>query len=146
MYRRCDVRLEVFLVHSGGPFWAKKDLGTWSIPKGEYGESEKPLEAARREFREETGFVAEGRFEQLGVVKQVGGKMVSAWAFEGDCDPDNLISNTCQLEWPPLSGRLLEFPEVDRGRWFSISEAREHILKSQEPFLDRLSALISAFE
>ena len=97
-----------------------------------------PLEAARREFREETGFTAQGNFEELGAVKQSGGKIVTAWAIEGDCDPTTLVSNMCQIEWPPHSGRLLEIPEVDRGRWFPIREAREHIRKSQEPFLDRL--------
>ena len=142
MYRRRNRRLEVFLVHPGGPFWAKKDLGAWSVCKGEYGEGEPPLEAAIREFHEETGFTARGDFLELGAVQQSGGKVVSAWAFEGDCDPSDLVSNRCQLEWPPRSGRLIEIPEVDRGGWFSISEARERILKSQTPFLDRLSRLL----
>ena len=142
MYRRRNARLEVFLVHPGGPFWAKKDLGAWSICKGEYADGEAPLEAAIREFQEETGFTAQGEFLELGTVQQSGGKMVSAWAFEGDCDPGDLISNRCQVEWPPRSGRMIEIPEVDRGGWFSISEASERILKSQAPFLDRLSALV----
>ena len=142
MYRRRNRRLEVFLVHPGGPFWAKKDLGAWSVCKGEYGEGEPPLEAAIREFHEETGFTAQGDFLELGAVQQSGGKVVSAWAFEGDCDPSDLVSNRCQLEWPPRSGRLIEIPEVDRGGWFSISEARERILKSQAPFLDRLSRML----
>ncbi len=142
MYRRRNRRLEVFLVHPGGPFWAKKDLGAWSVCKGEYGEGEPPLEAAIREFHEETGFTAQGDFLELGAVQQSGGKVVSAWGFEGDCDPGNLISNRCKLEWPPRSGRLIEIPEVDRGGWFSISEARERILKSQVPFLDRFSQLL----
>ena len=142
MYRRRNRRLEVFLVHPGGPFWAKKDLGAWSVCKGEYGEGEPPLEAAIREFHEETGFTAQGDFLELGAVQQSGGKVVTAWAFEGDCDPGDLISNRCQLEWPPRSGRLIEIPEVDRGGWFSISEARERILKSQAPFLDRLSRVL----
>ena len=142
MYRRRNARLEVFLVHPGGPFWAKKDLGAWSICKGEYAEGEAPLEAAIREFQEETGFAAQGEFLELGTVQQSGGKIVSAWAFEGDCDPGDLISNRCQVEWPPRSGRMIEIPEVDRGGWFSISEASERILKSQAPFLDRLSALV----
>ena len=142
MYRRREGQLEVFLVHPGGPFWAKKDLGAWSISKGEYGDGELPLDAARREFQEETGFVAEGDFLDLGKVQQAGGKVVSAWAFAGDCDPALLISNRCQIEWPPRSGRLLEIPEVDRGGWFSISEARERMLKSQMPFLDRLTQLV----
>jgi predicted NUDIX family NTP pyrophosphohydrolase len=139
MYRRKPGRLEVFLVHPGGPFWAKKDLGAWSLPKGEYDESEQALEAAKREFEEETGVVARGDFLELGEVKQAGGKLVSAWAFEGDCEPGKLTSNLCQLEWPPRSGRLIEFPEVDRGAWFSIDEAKQRILKGQQPFLDRLS-------
>ena len=138
MYRRREGQLEVFLVHPGGPFFAKKDLGAWSVPKGEYGEQEQPLEAAKREFFEETGFIAGSHFEELGKVKQAGGKIVMAWAFEGDCDPAMLLSNTCQIEWPPRSGRLLKIQEVDRGRWFVISEARKYIKISQEPFLDRL--------
>jgi predicted NUDIX family NTP pyrophosphohydrolase len=142
MYRRRDARLEVFLVHPGGPFWAKKDQGAWSICKGEYVEGEAPLQAAIREFHEETGFTAQGEFLELGTVQQSGGKIVSAWAFEGDCDPGDLISNLCQVEWPPRTGRMIEIPEVDRGGWFSISEASERILKSQAPFLDRLSALV----
>jgi predicted NUDIX family NTP pyrophosphohydrolase len=142
MYRRRDARLEVFLVHPGGPFWAKKDLGAWSVCKGEYAEGEAPLEAAIREFNEETGFTAQGEFRELGTVQQSGGKIVSAWAFEGDCDPADLVSNRCQVEWPPRTGRMIEIPEVDRGGWFSIREASERILKSQAPFLDRLSALV----
>ncbi len=105
-------------------------------------EGEAPLEAAIREFQEETGFAAQGEFLELGAVQQAGGKIVSAWAFEGDCDPGKLVSNNCQVEWPPRSGRMIEIPEVDRGGWFSISEASERILKSQAPFLDRLSALV----
>jgi predicted NUDIX family NTP pyrophosphohydrolase len=125
MYRQ----REVFLVHPGGPFWAKKDLGAWSIAKGEYAEGEPPLEAARREFHEETGFVAVGDFLDLGTIKQAGGKLVS-------------VSNHFQIEWPPRSGRLMEIPEVDRGAWFSLAAARERILKSQIPFLDRLAQLL----
>jgi predicted NUDIX family NTP pyrophosphohydrolase len=131
MYRRRRGRLEVFLVHPGGPLWARKDLEAWSVPKGEYAESEQALEAAKRNFLE------------LGVVKQASGKLVSAWAFEGDYDPGDLVSNHCEIEWPPHSGRLIEIPEVDRGEWFSIPEANERILKSQQPFLDRLSQAIS---
>ena len=130
--------MEVFVVHPGGPFWAKKDLGSWSLPKGEYDESEEPLEAAKREFEEETGVAARGNFLELGEVKQAGGKVVSAWAFEGDCEPGKLTSNLCRVEWPPRSGRFIEFPEVDRGEWFSVDEAKERILKGQQPFLDRL--------
>jgi predicted NUDIX family NTP pyrophosphohydrolase len=146
MYRRHNGQVEVFLVHPGAPFWAKKDMGAWSICKGEYAESELPLEAAKREFQEETGFTAQGSFLELGVVQQASGKIVSAWAFEGDCDPGKLVSNHCQVEWPPRSGRRIEIPEVDRGGWFSIAAARERILKSQEPFLDRLSQMLNRGE
>jgi predicted NUDIX family NTP pyrophosphohydrolase len=140
MFRRQAGQLEVLLIHPGGPFWAKKDRGAWSIPKGEYLQGEEPFEAAKREFREETGFTVEGPFEPLGDLRQAGGKVVTAWAFEGDCDPAGLVSNICQIEWPPRSGRLQQIPEVDRARWFSLAEAREYILPSQKPFLDRLSA------
>ncbi len=138
MYRKPDVDLEVFLVHPGGPFWANKDSGACSIPKGEYEEGEDALSAARREFHEETGFTAEGIFLELGAIKQAGGKIVTAWAFEGDCDPRQIKSNLCQIEWPPRSKRFIEIPEVDRGGWFSIPEAKEHILKSQQPWLETL--------
>jgi predicted NUDIX family NTP pyrophosphohydrolase len=146
MYRRRSGELEVFLVHPGGPFWAKKDVGAWSIPKGEYAEGEDALAAAQREFEEETGCVARGDFVKLGEVKQAGGKVVSAWAFEGDCDPVELKSNVFDMEWPPRSGRTAEFPEVDRAGWFSIAEARERILKGQAPFLDTLSRKLNAAE
>ena len=144
MYRRYDSTLEVFLVHPGGPFWAKKDLGAWSIPKGEYLDGEDPLEAARREFTEETGFAAEGDFLELGTVKQAGGKLVSVWAVEGDCDPASLKSNTCMIDWPPRSGRQMEIPEVDRASWFGVGEARTRILKSQIPILDLLTQRLNA--
>jgi predicted NUDIX family NTP pyrophosphohydrolase len=139
MYRRRSSVLEVFLVHPGGPFFAKKDRGAWTIPKGEYLEDEDPLQAAKREFQEETGFTVAESFVDLGSVKQAGEKIVSAWAFEGDCDPCQLISNRCEVEWPPRSGQLMEIPEVDRGAWFSVDEARERIKPSQIPLLDRLS-------
>jgi predicted NUDIX family NTP pyrophosphohydrolase len=142
MYRRSKGELEVFLVHPGGPFWAKKDMGAWSICKGEYAVGELPLEAAKREFQEETGFAAQGNFLELGRVQQAGGKVVYAWAFEGDCDPSKLVSNRCEVEWPPRSGRRIEIPEVDRGSWFSIADARQRILGSQSPFLDRLSQVL----
>jgi predicted NUDIX family NTP pyrophosphohydrolase len=146
MYRWRDGHLEVFLVHPGGPFWASRDKGAWSIPKGEYADGEAPLEAAKREFFEETGFAPEGKFLELGSITQSGGKIVIAWAVEGNCDPDRLTSNRCQVEWPPRSGRLVEFPEVDRGKWFPIPAAREHILKSQEPLLYRLRAALQFSE
>lgn len=142
MYRVRAKYLEVFLVHPGGPFWANKDNGVWSIPKGEYAGDEEPFEVAKREFHEETGFVADGKFLDLGSIRQSGGKIVTAWAVEGDCDPERLQSNRFQIEWPPRSGRLLDAPEIDRGAWFSIAEARERILKSQEPLLDKLCAML----
>jgi predicted NUDIX family NTP pyrophosphohydrolase len=144
MFRRLRDGLEVFLVHPGGPLWAKKDQGAWTLPKGEYGSEENPLAAARREFEEETGFSATGDFLELGTIKQKSGKIVTAWAFEGDCDPDKLTSNTCEIEWPPRSGRRLEIPEVDRGRWFSLEEARSYIREEQRPLLDALIQLKSA--
>lgn len=138
MYRRTSGRIEVFLVHPGGPFWAKKDADAWSIPKGEYVPGEDPLDAARREFAEETGIVPDGELVELGVVKQAGGKIVTAWAFEGDCDPDAIRSNTFAMEWPPRSGRQQEFPEVDRAGWFDLETAEEKILKGQLDFIHRL--------
>jgi predicted NUDIX family NTP pyrophosphohydrolase len=143
MYRRRNQELEVFLVHPGGPFWAKKDLGAWSIPKGELSPEEETLEVAKREFHEETGFVAVGPFLELGEVKQAGGKIVAVWAFKGDCDPAQLHSNTFLLDWPPRSGRRIEVAEVDRGGWFTIEAARERLLKGQLPFLDRLRDKLS---
>lgn len=137
MYRH-KPSLEVFLVHPGGPFWAKKDLGAWSIPKGEYQPGEDPQRAALREFQEETGFSVQGELRELGTLKQTGGKIISAWALEGDCNPEDLRSNTCRIEWPPRSKRMMEIAEVDRGAWFSSEDARVKILKSQLPFLDRL--------
>jgi len=139
LYRRNEHGLEVFLVHPGGPYWSKKDLGSWSIPKGEYTDSEQPLAAAQREFKEETGFTVDGVFVALGSIRQTGGKVVSVWALEGDCDPEKLVSNFCELEWPPRSGRMIEIPEVDRGSWFSLSEAHARILPSQSPMLGRLA-------
>lgn len=131
-FRTPDGRVEVFLVHPGGPFWARKDDGAWSIAKGEYGPGEDPLAAARREFTEETGFVAEGNVTPLGRVTQKGGKEVVAWAFEGDFDPALLKSNTFELH-----GR--SYPEVDRAAWFDLETARRKLLPSQVPFLDALS-------
>jgi predicted NUDIX family NTP pyrophosphohydrolase len=139
LYRCSEREIEVFLVHPGGPFWAKKDRGAWSIPKGEYSDGEEPLAAARREFKEETGFAIEGIFVELGAIRQAGGKLVSAWALEGDLDPAKVVSNRFQMQWPPRSGRMIEVPEVDRGAWFTLQEARDRILPSQSPFLDRLA-------
>ncbi len=139
MYRKPKGEIEVFLVHPGGPFWANKDRGAWTLPKGEYSAEEEPLVAAQREFHEETGFVSQGPFLELGSIRQRSGKIVSAWAFEGDCVPDALISNTCEIEWPPRSGRRLEIPEIDRGRWFSMNEASEYMREEQRELLRRLS-------
>lgn len=138
LYRRRGATLEVFLVHPGGPFWAKKDLGAWSLPKGEIAAGEDPPEAAKREFTEETGFAVEGELRPLPPLRQPGGKIIVAWAVEGDCDPAELRSNTFEMEWPPRSGKRRAFPEVDRGEWFSLDEARRRILPGQAPFLDAL--------
>lgn len=142
MYRRYSQDAEVFLVHPGGPFWAKKDRGAWTIPKGEYDESEPALDAARREFHEETGFTAAGPFVELGEIRQNSGKIVTAFACEGNCDPAALVSNFCEVEWPPRTRRMLEIPEVDRGAWFSLQEAHERIFTAQRPLLDRLKKFL----
>ena len=142
VYRRRDRALEVFLVHPGGPFWARKDRGAWTIPKGEYTDEEQPLDAAIREFKEETGFALAGKFVELGTITQASGKVVSAWACAGDVDPEKLTSNSCQIEWPPHSGRSMTIPEVDRGGWFALAEAKTRILPAQQPFLDRLPKLL----
>ena len=139
MFRRVNGKPEVFLVHPGGPFWAAKDAGAWTVPKGEYVDGEEALDAARREFTEETGFEARGEFIELGTIRQTSGKLVSAWAFEGDCDPRELVSNHCSVEWPPRSGKMMQIPEVDRGAWFTVPAARIAILKTQQPFLDVLA-------
>ena len=134
--------IEVFLVHPGGPFWAKKDARAWSIPKGEFEVGQDPLEAAKREFKEETGFAVEGNFIELTPVKQPGGKVVYAWAVMGDCEAESIKSNTFSLEWPPRSGKRKEFPEVDRAGWFTPEVAREKILKGQLNFLEELKRKI----
>jgi predicted NUDIX family NTP pyrophosphohydrolase len=129
----------VLLVHPGGPFWAKKDLGAWSIPKGEHDDAEQALECALREFEEETGTrPAEGELDDLGTVRQKSGKVVQAWALEGDLDADAIRSNTFTMEWPPRSGANSEFPEVDRAAWFGLDAARVRINPAQVAFLDRL--------
>jgi predicted NUDIX family NTP pyrophosphohydrolase len=137
-FRGSNADLEVFLVHPGGPFWAKKDAGAWSIAKGEYSEDENALRAAKREFEEETGGAVSGDLISLGEVKQAGGKVVKAWALKHDLDPATLKSNTFRLEWPPRSGKIQEYPEVDSGAWFSLAVARKKIVKAQEEFLTRL--------
>jgi len=137
MFRRTGSQPEVFLVHPGGPFWRKKDAGAWSIPKGLVDAGEKPFEAARREFAEETGIRPAAQFIDLGEAQQPGGKVVRAWAFEGDCSP-RISSNTFSMEWPPKSGRFQQFPEVDRGEWFSLEAARKRMNRGQVVFLERL--------
>ena len=144
MFRRRNSTLQVFLVHPGGPFWRRKNVGAWSIPKGEYSEGEDPLDAAKREFQEETGIKISGQFVSLGQIKQPSGKIITAWAMEGDCSPEEIRSNTFSMEWPPKSGRQQEFPEIDRGDWFGLAEAKERILKGQRGFLDRLLAQIGS--
>lgn len=143
MYRISSGALEVLLVHPGGPYWAKKDLGAWSVPKGEYTEEEDPFEAALREFEEELGFKPAGDFIPLTPIKQKSGKSVTAWAFEGDWDSGNVTSNTFTIEWPPRSGKMQEFPEVDRAEWFRLREARRRILSAQAKFLDELLDAVS---
>jgi len=138
LFRRAEQGLEVFLVHPGGPYWARKDVGAWSVPKGEFAEGEDPLEAARREFHEETGLHAAGPFVPLRPIRQAGGKVVHAWAAAADFDAASIRSNTFTMEWPPRSGRTREFPEIDRGAWFDLPEARRRILPSQAPLLDQL--------
>jgi predicted NUDIX family NTP pyrophosphohydrolase len=138
MYRQTNGDIEVLLVHPGGPFWANKDAGAWSIPKGEYVEGEDPLATAIREFEEELGFAPTGNFTPIGSIKQSGGKIVTAWAFEGDCDPTSIRSNTFTMEWPPKSGNLREFPEVDVAAWWPIEIAKVKIIGGQIPLLENL--------
>ena len=137
--------LEVFLVHPGGPLWARKDEGAWSIPKGEYEAGEEPLAAARREFTEETSFEPpDPPFIALGSVQQRSGKVVHAWAAEASLDPSRLRSDSFSMEWPPGSGKQREFPEVDRGAWFSAAEAKRRIVPAQKPFIEALERLCAA--
>jgi len=141
-YRRHDGRVEMFLVHPGGPFWAARDAGAWQIPKGMVGPGEDPAEAACREFREEIGSAPSGILQPLGRIRQAGGKWVEAFAIEMEIDPDTIVSNQFDLEWPPRSGTIRSFPEIDRARWFSIAAARTAMLASQLPLLDRLELLL----
>jgi predicted NUDIX family NTP pyrophosphohydrolase len=141
MYRRTQGNLEFLLVHPGGPFWKNKDAGAWTIPKGELLENEEPLTAALREFREELGFRAAGTFHPLRPIRQKGGKLIHAWAFEGNCDPRNFKSNTFDMEWPPRSGKSCSFPEIDKAEFFSLSLAREKINPAQIDFLEEVCAL-----
>ncbi len=138
LYRKGARGLEVFLAHPGGPFWQNKDLGFWSIPKGELDEDEDHFMAARREFEEETGHVADGDFMALSPVKLKSGKVVYAWAVEGDLDPAKLESNTFEVEWPPNSGTFASFPEIDRGEWYGLDEAKRKINPAQSALIDEL--------
>jgi len=141
LYRKLNGVMEVFLVHPGGPFWAKKDDGAWSIPKGEFDAGEDPLAAAKREFQEETGLVAEGKFQSLKPIRQKGGKIVYAWALPLDLEAAAVKSNTFSMEWPPGSGRMREFPEIDRAGWFTMDVAKRKILKSQVDLLEQLEQI-----
>jgi predicted NUDIX family NTP pyrophosphohydrolase len=143
MYRLREGIPEVFLVHPGGPFWTAKDAGAWSIPKGIINADEDPLSAARREFEEETGFRVSGDFIQLSSVKLRSGKVLMAWAVEGDCDPSQIKSNTFPMEWPPHSGRHQEFPEVDRAAWLAVGEAKKKINQGQVPLLEELPRVLT---
>jgi predicted NUDIX family NTP pyrophosphohydrolase len=142
MFRRAGGRVEMLLGHPGGPFWAKRHDGAWTIPKGARERGEDPLAAAVREFREETGFEPRGPYIPLGDVTQRAGKIVHAWAFEGDCDPSNLVSTRVPVEWPPRSGRILQVPELDHVRFFAIEEALRLINPAQAAFLTRLLAIV----
>ncbi len=138
LYRLSGGPMEVLLVHPGGPFWAKKDDGAWSIPKGEFEAEEDPLAAAQRELEEETGIKAEGNFIELTPVKQKSGKWVYAWALEKDIDPGSIKSNEFEMEWPPKSGKKKSFPEIDKAAWFGVAEARRKILSGQLPLINEL--------
>ena len=144
MYRLAEDAVQVLLVHPGGPFWKKKDEGAWSIPKGEAEPGEELLAVAQREFQEELGLEATGPFVELTPIKQKGGKVVHAWALEGDCDPSQITSNTFTMEWPPNSGRQMEFPEVDRADFFDLETARQKVNPGQVPLLDELEKLVSS--
>lgn len=143
MYRLTAAGPQVLLAHPGGPFWARRDEGAWSLPKGEYAEGEDALAAALREFTEETGFTACGPFLPLGELRQKSGKRITAWACAGDCEPAQLRSNLFEMEWPPKSGRRQSFPEVDRAQWFGPQEARRKLIAGQAPFIDRLEQLLA---
>jgi predicted NUDIX family NTP pyrophosphohydrolase len=139
LYRRSFSIIEIFLVHPGGPFWKNKDEAAWSIPKGEFDDSEEPLKAATREFLEETGIAVSGNFMELNPVIQKGGKKVFAWALEKNIDAANIHSNTFEMEWPPKSGKFQSFPEIDRGAWFTIDVAKEKINKMQADLIEQLT-------
>jgi predicted NUDIX family NTP pyrophosphohydrolase len=141
LFRIVDAQLQVFLVHPGGPFWKNKDSGAWTIPKGEFEPPELPLQAAIREFQEETGKALSGDFIELKPVKQKNGKMVLAWALEGNIDPEKITSNSFEIEWPPRSGKMASFPEIDKANWFSLPKARQAINPAQAAFLDELTRI-----
>jgi len=144
LYRRRPSGLELLLAHPGGPLWARKDVGAWTLPKGQFTDGELPLDAAKREFEEEMGTAPSGEFQPLGTVKQPSGKVIHAWAAESEFDTTTVKSNLFSMEWPPKSGKMGEFPEVDRAEWMSIERARLKILKGQSPFIDRLLALLNS--
>ena len=143
LYRFHNNLAEVLLVHPGGPFWAKKDFGAWSIPKGEFGGAEDPLDAAKRELEEETSIKADGNFIELTPVKQKSGKLVYAWALQKDIDPAAIKSNSFELDWPPRSGIKKSFPEIDKAAWFTMDEARNKIMGGQAPLIDELEAKLN---
>lgn len=142
LYRRVNTAPEVLLVHPGGPFWKNKDIGAWSVPKGEFADDEQPLIAAVREFKEELGIDVSGDFIELLPQKQKSGKIVYAWALEQDTDVDDIVSNTFELEWPPRSGKMIEIPEVDRAGWFSMDEAKLKIIPGQIPIIENLERIL----
>jgi predicted NUDIX family NTP pyrophosphohydrolase len=144
LYRRRR-KLEVFLIHVGGPIWARRDEGAWSIPKGVRQDGEDPLVAAKREFQEETGFAPAGEFKPVGRFKQNSGKYISVWAMEGDCDPGQLVSQTFSMIWPPKSGKRQQYPEADRGAWFDREAALAKIVKGQKPVLERFYEMAAAW-
>jgi predicted NUDIX family NTP pyrophosphohydrolase len=143
VYRRINKKIEFFLVHPGGPLWAKKDAGAWSIPKGEYEDGEDPLQAARREFEEETGQTVSGKFIELSPFKLKSGKTIYAWAVEGDVDEENINSNTFEMEWPPRSGKRKAFPEVDRAGWFDADTAKEKLNERYGGMIEEVLGLIT---
>ncbi len=142
LYRCLENRIEFFLVHPGGPFWKNKDIGAWTIPKGELEDEENALETAKREFKEETGTFIDGNFITLTPVKQRAGKLVYAWAIEGNIDSESIISNTFNIQWPPKSGKWIDLPEVDKAGWFSIEESKQKINPAQIPLIDEMLELI----
>jgi predicted NUDIX family NTP pyrophosphohydrolase len=144
MYRICEGELQVLLAHQGGPFFKNKDDGAWTIPKGEIERGEDLLEAAKREFEEETGITPSGPFIALSPIKQKGGKIVHAWAFKGDCDPTTIVSNIFTMEWPPKSGRQMEFPEIDRAAFFVVTKAKRKIKAGQEELIEELKKIANS--